>query len=424
MATYVFLDEKFAKELSLKTEKMPYFLKVFIIFCGSMPFFANAFTVDWSAQARMEAAFLEETPYFAFRSFFKPQVQVIDGLNLFIKTELAHFPSPGNTSFIKSQEEIQNKWVLFFGEPLLSFVSTKKGSFPRNFLKISQAYLTYENEFFKILMGKAPLHFGLGLTYLDREDFFSQWTSEISQMSLYLEFLNYYLKPQLILGSYNSLEDQIKGIVQGGVHLKQMKLEGFYQYALRSKKGQVEVLGEYKESSWDVQLSMSYLMEETDSKNFALAFEGRKSFFGEGDPQWEVKLGYASSDFYFPSNYNVGLLFRNRVFFSSSEESSFLRELFLENPKLKEVFESRKGISLHNEAYFSQQVHLHFLNNQLRVSSQVIGGMSFPEKRKNYEGNVQVLYQVKEDLQFRFQMAGGFENEWIYGVLGQAVVDF
>ena len=390
MATFVLLDE-FLICFSLKFKM---FLKSFIFFILTFPFFAFSSYVDWSGWMRAEGYYeqkLEEQSYYSnYHLVLKPRLHVIDGLKVFSRWDIGESEGlslPGNY-------DNQTGLVLFSSEGVGSY-------FTKPVLQLSQLYMNYETEFFKVLLGKAPRHFGMGITYSSSDSPFQHWTSVYSQALLYLKYFDFYIQPMAFLYHDFSMA------LQAGVSRDSWSVEGFYEYIF-NKRSFIEAFGKYEQDNWRAKGSFNYVIDNSD---LGVALEAEMDFVNPLPCTVALKGGGVFGELAFHPNYDVALLLWNRTLYQahSDQENSFLQI---------DELQINKGL------YFSPSLSFHFFNKALQVKPLLVLAHSYERKEFYYEFDLESLFHVSQKLFFLFKGGVLYDRDFFFGFLGQAAVSF
>lgn len=376
-------------------------LKYFaFLFLSVFSFSAWSLSFDWSGWSRVEA-YYQHTPkqnyYSSYHFVLEPDIQVIDGLNVTSRLELSALNE--KSLFSSSEFERQTGIVFIYGEDS----EQKELESTSLFLRFSQIYIDYQSEFFKVRLGRAPYHFGMGLSYSASQNPFQHWISTYNQAALYLKYSQFYLQPVLLYKG-----DSFLAIAQAGLLNENWKLEAFYRYDFEDNSF-TEFFAQYDHSRWQLKASASYEFGEGD--NVLWALEALTTIPAKVPFQLEIKTGGALGDLSFHPNYDVALLYWNRFISptTASETNTF------------NIAEGRvqKGI------YFSPRVLFSFMNDQFKFRPAVLVARDLESEKFNYELDLEGMYQLDES--FFFSLKGGalyLEKEFHLALLAQAAVSF
>ena len=412
----------------LACKQMPVAFKVLFSFTALVfSFGGKAVTVDWSGWSRGEVYYQGDVQFHGtFHLALKPTVQIMDGLMVSARLDTTHRkradeffkkshwltsdPEPqGGLFLLHSEKSPETEWSLF-----------------QHHVALSQFYITWQGEFVRLQLGKAPYHFGLGLTYSADTPVLAHWVSHVTWLSLYLKYNRFYLQPAVVVRE----EDRLSPLLTGGVAGESWKLEGLYRH---EKFHQVEFFGQYEKDFWDIKLSANYGFSETYP---SAALEAGVNLWFLFKPRLELKAGYASKNFYFHPNYNVGLFLWNYLMSSSScsagklgsVEKKSAESLVVENSTEKSDSNARPWIAdgcVNDVIYFAPRLVVSFLGESLKVAPQFVAGWQVSEERFDYEFNLGLEYNLETFLTLRAQGGVFYERKKTkFGFLAQAAVEF
>ena len=361
------------------------------------PSFALGLTMDWSGFTRGEFHLQKSNGnmYGEYHLVLQPKIQVIDRLSIVGSLEL--FPSYSQDLFLESLSSKRRVGVLFFHRPSLSGLDVSS-----LLLNVTQFYVNYESEFFRFRFGRAPYHFGLGITYNDGQDPSHYWFSVFNQLALYLEYSHFYFQPVLIQD-----QDKLVALVQAGIQSSQWKLEGFYRYD-RTTTRYVELYGEYLWKNWDAKASVSY--DFSNELSLGVAFEGGIKIATAIPSRLKVKAGVAQN-FSFHPNYEVAFLLWNHLIERANEQAT--QKVLLQD------------ISVSNLVYFNPFWEFALVKKTFDLTPSVTLGYELEERKTSYELDLKGRYLFSKN--FSVSVTGGLlykDKKSNYGVLGQAAVTF
>ena len=400
-----------------------------VLFCFGVFVFSfggKAVTVDWSGWSRGEVYYQGDVQFHGtFHLALKPTVQVMDGLRVSARLDAAHRERADEffkkSHWLTSDPEPQGGLFLLHSEksPKMDW-----SLFQHN-VALSQFYITWQGEFARFQLGKAPYHFGLGLTYSADTPVLAHWVSHVTWLSLYLKYSRFYLQPAVVVRE----EDRLSLLLAGGVTGESWKIEGLYRH---EKFHQVEFFGQYEKDFWDARLSLSYGFSEA---YLAAALEAGVNLWFLLKPRLELKAGYASNNFHFHPDYNVGLFLWNYLMSSSSCSAQKALQSVTAEPLTVSDSKGKKMDSddrlwladgcINSVIYFAPRLVFSFWEEDLKVAPQFVTGWQVSEERFDYELNLGVEYSLETFLTLRVQ--GGFVHErkkTNFGFLAQAAVEF
>lgn len=379
------------------------FQSFLLVFLSAFSLPSWSLTFDWSGWSRMEA-YYQHSPsknyYGNYHFVLNPDIQVLDGLNLVSRLDLKNF---GESSFAPSSYYRQSGLVFLYNDKDLKIASP--------FLSLSQIYIDYQNEFFKIRVGRAPYHFGMGLTYLASKDPLNHWISVYNQVSLYLEYSQFYLQPGFLQKEGNSF----LALLQAGIHLEALEASLLLQYDLK-ENSLAEAFGHYKKDNLEVKASASYAFK--DETHLLAAVEALVPIPSKIPVQVELKAGMALGDLLFHPGYNVALLLGNRAISAPKEP------LPGESSSPSTDFQVAEG-QIEDRFYFSPSLLFTFLGEDLKVRPLVVVARSFENPEWTYEGDLKAMYNWSENFFLSLTAGALYEKEELqWAVLGQAAVSF
>lgn len=377
----------------------------------------HALTIDWTGFARAEAYFgksPEKTAYGAYHLALKPELQIIDGLRVFGRLDL--HPKDANY-FREAPGFFRSAGGLFLGKSKSAAAGLSDSSL---FLEVSQFYLSYETEFFRLSIGRAPLDFGLGVTYSAERGPFERWLSLGDQLSLRLEREPFYLQPALVCQRCREGEGAAFALLQGGWKGAAWNLEGFYRHHFGGggsggQPGGAEVFGEYEGAKWDIQSSFSWLFQEEAAWGWAM--EGGMEIPIALSPRLEAKAGLASEGFSFHPGYDAALLFWNHYFAGGEGAGSG-------QAQTSKIFVEEGRIS--HGAYFAPRLVFSLLKEgSLELSPNAAARQSFQSKKFDYELGLQADWKIESRLFFGLQGGWLFQGKSsFFGLLAKAAAAF
>lgn len=374
------------------------FISFFLFFIFSSSAWSVSF--DWSGWTRLESYYQNSSDhnyYGSYHFILQPKIHVIDGLNIASRLDLSLLEQ---SHFAPSTTERQTGFVFIYGENSKS----KDIGYQSLFLTLSQIYMDYKTEFLKIRMGRAPYHFGLGVNYSASQDPFQHWISVYNQVGLYMEYAPFYFYPAIL----HSGEESTVGAAQIGLSSENWKVSALYQHDFK-KSSFVEVFGQYEQSGWEVQSSVSYAFQE--GTNMTLALEAIIPLPSSKIPtQLEIYSGGAFGNTIFHPNYNTALLFWNKQMIKN--DSSEIN-----------LFQISEG-QIQNAVYFSPRLLFSFMDDHLKVRPLFLLARDLNEKSFNYEFDLEWLYQLDKSLFLVLKGGALYTKKLHIALLAQAAVSF
>ena len=366
-------------------------------------FEAWSLSFDWSGFTRLEGYYQNSSDhnyYGDYHFVLQPKIHVVDGLSVIGRLDLN---SLGETLFSPSEAYRQTGLVLLYAENS----KRKELDFKALFFTLSQIYLDYETEFFKIRLGRAPYHFGMGVSYFASQNPFQHWVSVYDQLSVYLEYAPFYLQPSLFYQKENSA----LGVLQAGLLKEDWELKALVQYDFKDHS-LAELFGQYKKANWEIKSSVSYVFQE--EINMAFALEASAKIPATIPVRFEIKTGGAFGDFLFHPNYDLALLFGNRYI---TEQNN------LQNSD--SAFVQIAQGQVQNSIYLSPRLLFSVLNDNLKIRPLLLLARGLDSKKFDYEFDLEGIYQLDESL--FFSLKGGLfytEKEFLFALLAQTAVSF
>ena len=337
----------------------------------------------------------KDTDYYGSYNFvFNPKIHIKDGLMLKARLDLKLQGSPSPS-------------LPFYRQRGLILASSGKSNkekldWEALFLNPSQFYIDYEAELLTVRLGRAPYHFGLGTLYYASENPFLYWMSVYNQLSLYMEYARFYFQP-----SFLNDKETNRFLAQAGWLHEDWRLEAFYQYDFK-KDSLLQFYAQYEQPQWEIKSSFSYVLKE--ETNGAIAIEASTALPKFFPFKLELKAGGAFGDFLFHPNYNVALLFWNRLFPEAKEANAEL--------KIAEG-QVQKGL------YFSPRILFSFFNESLKVRPIIFLAHSLEKKDFHQELDLEALYRLGENLFFSVIGAALYsEKKSHFAFMAQAAVSF
>ena len=376
-------------------------LKILSLFSFLLFSFSSwSLSFDWSGFTRIEAYYQDpkvHKHYANYHFVLQPRIHVIDGLNILSRFELISFKE--KELFSSSPFYRQTGLMFIYGEGS----QQKDLEFSSPFLGISQLYFNYETDLFKLLLGRAPYHFGIGTSYSASQDPFQHWISVYNQATVYFEHSKFYFQPALLHQEIGSF----LGIAQAGILDTHWKVEALYQNDFKDSS-LLEVFAYYKHVNWEIKSSLTYVLEQ--EMNMALALEASVDIPSSFPLKLEVKAGGAVGGFAFHPNYNVALLLWNRDI-QDIEVSS------------EETFQVAQG-QIQNGIYFSPSLLLSFLNDNLKIRPLGLFSRDLKEKVFHYELDIEAMYRLDGSLFLSLKGGALYKKEFQLALLAQAAVSF
>ena len=385
--------------------KSPVF--IFISACLVLfSFVSPGVSLDWSGFSRLEAYYQHSSNYYGnYQLVLQPKIQVLDGLDITGRFYL-------NSLDLKTREEaikpLSSQGIQRQTGPVFIYNQFKQEDlFEYLFFNLSQFYLNYQDEFFKIRLGRAPYHFGMGLTYSASENPFHHWINVYNLAALHLELSSFYFQPAVLQEPAGQDRDKLSALAQAGAKGENWELALLYRY---NKIHFIEAFGEYKkEDKWEIKATGATHSNQGDQTNLLLALEAKMPFNLKIPFEVGLNTGGAFGDLSFHPNYNVALLFWNRWISPENKKDSF----YIAEGQIQQ------GL------YFSPQIVFSFFEEELKIRSLVLLARDLDNKTWSYELDLEGLYQLNKNFFLSLKGGGLYtDKNFYFALLAQAAVSF
>ena len=389
-----------------------------ILFCLFVSLFfsaAEAVNLSWSGSGRMEAFYQDEKNYYSSLYFaLNSEIHIIDSVSFHARFDIVGFEPKENAFWknILSQKRAsllsQSGFIFLYEED-----SDQNKTMPVPFILPALFYLDYEREFFKVRLGRAPYHFGLGTTYSAENSPFNLWMNAPDQISIYMEYQNFYLQPSFFHQIKDSSERELSALLQGGIEQQDWRLSLLYEYKLKKDEDSfIEIYGEYQQKNWKAKLSSSYIF--TESTNLSLAFEGGYFWPAVFPVDLELKAGGLIGSARFNPQYNLSLILQNR----------WMKKI--ESPRNTEAFKKYQiaGAQIQESVYVSPRLTFSFFEESLKLQPLFLLTGSLDGKKWTYEWDLFAKYKIYESFFLQLQGGALYEKKWVFALLAQAAVSF
>ncbi len=165
---------------------------------------ASSFAVDldWSGTYRVEANMIRNTrlggggdkEFFLHHLILKPKIIASDGLTIYGRLDLLNANAPFDNSQLGQSFGSGIGTSTPTSADNSNVLSHRQKSDP---VQVTQLYLNYIHEYGSLIVGRAPLHFGLGMTYNAGEGLFDHWLETRDLVAYKVVFGNISLTPML-----------------------------------------------------------------------------------------------------------------------------------------------------------------------------------------------------------------------------------
>lgn len=155
---------------------------------GLISLSANAVDLDWSGLYRIEGVSIKnselnggrEKAYALHHLILKPKIVAADGLTIHSRFDIFNYNNANDPIYNNSQ--IGQVFGHGIGssvtaptQPTSSNSNTFSNRQASETLEVTQLYLTWDQEFGSLIVGRAPVQFGLGMTYSAGNGLFDHW---------------------------------------------------------------------------------------------------------------------------------------------------------------------------------------------------------------------------------------------------------
>lgn len=334
---------------------------VLLLVSGLVGFSAHAVSIDWSGTYRFEYIDVKSTSLasavaqkaYALNSLtLSPKIIAVDGVNI-----IGQFNLLSNANYPGAQTG--QAWGLgHTGTDLNSNVATRQQG--GSSIEVRQLYLNLNQEYGALVVGRAPMHFGLGMTYSAGTGPFDHWGTthdiigykvlvgnlsmmpmfgkvydlniaqgaDVSDTMFHIEYNNpeteslfglLYSERKANQGqndvdrAFNNAAGGATGAVVSGFNMKQYNLvvgRGWESFKFKFEAGFMDGMSGFR---------VTGATDETKMNGYGVALE-MEFPRPESKWDWKVKMGVASGDnpntsnyegFQFNRNYDIGFLMFN-----------------------------------------------------------------------------------------------------------------
>nr|BFD60835.1 hypothetical protein CKG001_29420 [Bdellovibrio sp. CKG001]BFD68443.1 hypothetical protein HAGR004_34650 [Bdellovibrio sp. HAGR004] len=247
---------------------------------------AHAMSLDWSGGYRFEWTEVDRpslgTPterkaYGTNYLYLSPKVIAADGVNVVSRFDILNSQAYPNS-------QLGDIWGLNSGAPANS---NNQGSAD---VKVSQLYLTVNQEYGALIVGRSPFDFGLGMTYSSGKGMFDHWYDTRDVVAYKIVVGDWFFMPSVG-------RKQSTGFGQGG----SVTTMGFQlQYESEENKS---LLGIYQETTKGVKEALNYSADQIaayggDSVNSNMNVQRTNFVLGRGFDSFDFKFeaGFQSGE--------------------------------------------------------------------------------------------------------------------------------
>lgn len=456
--------------------------------------FAAASTLDWSGGYRIEGVSINSTTlaspangksYLLQHMHLSPKIVVQDGVEIVSRFELLN-----NTQYPNSQagqllgSTVDNNFPNSGYAENSSTMSENQG---QSSVQISQAYLHLQQEYGSLIVGRAPIHFGLGIAHNSGMGAFDHWLGVEDQVTYRIHIGNATLTP-MIGRPYQASPGQGASITDQAISLEYTSSDSsatagvFYENrasgqvandtptALAAKFTPASILGGFSNKTvnvyfakdWgtvDFKIEAGFLQGNTGLFN-SLGQEVHLSGYGiatelsipNQDSKWYYKLrtGIASGDdpnsgdyegYTFNRNYDVAfLMFNHRLGQADFFKTNPFKSSLSSSQSLADTLDDEY---ISNAFYLSPQFIYRYsdkteLKNTLTAATILVDPISGAGTDKNvgFEYDFDVVYKPSDRIQWITTVgvilpgamwkggSSGYGNDLDYGLSTKAAINF
>ena len=455
---------------------------------------AEAADLDWTGVYRIEGYHIvnsevsgddREKDYGLHHLVLKPKIVAGDGITIYGRFDLFN---SANASYTNSQ------MGQFFGSGIGAAATSTNdsdaisGRQKSESLEITQLYITYVQEQGAFIAGRAPLHFGLGLTHNAGNGLFDHWFDSRDLVGYKMMIGNLYFLPMVAKvdeDDLNRSDDVTDYMIQIQYENPETDLEMgiFYQSRKANDSGNDAPMGTAPGEPFggaaigrkklDLQTTNLYAVRDKERMRFGLeasiqggktgvqpAAGGNTSVSGfavatefeyrpeNSKSRYGFKAGIASGDdpttddkyegYLFDKNYDVAFLMFNHPL----GQADFLRTGLAGSGAGTVPINSADTETISNAIYFAPYVHYMWKQNW-EVRTTLIAGFLNQDpilnvevdKDLGYELDVELSYSPKEGVVWAtelgllfpgkvFEGGGSFDAEFGYGLSTKAAISF
>ena len=358
-----------------------------------------------------------------------PEIHITDGLGINLRADfLSDKPQRGQKTPPGINSQGGNLFV--YGED-----SQHKplGWEPYFLPYVSQFYISWQEEFFKVRLGRAPYHFGMGLDYSATENPFQRWISVYNQALVYLKYDPFYLQPALMFEG-----DALLGLIQAGLQREKWEAEALFRYDFDQKAPFVSGFGRYERETWEIKASAGYLFEGSNNINGALAWG--MDIPADFSVRVGLSAGGALGNLKLHPNHNPALILWNRFMEAPDKPTGALPPGHASQPSsLKPAPEEGQTAEvsklfykplapvarLSKGAYARAHAQFSFWQDSFKIKPMAVLARDFEKDQFNYELDLEGIYKIEENLFFSLQAGLLFHKKDLHlALLAQTSASF
>ncbi len=437
-----------------------------IVILLSTGLIANA-DLEWSGVYRFEAMTFDKTSflddgskkeYATHHLVLKPKITVADGFEVNARfdalngaTDQTVHPNNQIGSSLGSSPSNNDQYY-----------SSRAGNAGADTVEITQAYLTYNHNFGALIVGRAPVHFGLGMTFDAGDGLFDHWYDTRDMVGYKVHFGNMFIFPmygKVNEGPIGQSSSDMEDLMLQAEYLNpdtDMRI-GFFISEKKSKAGEHDFSDQFggatiynRNSKLKLRTMNFYLKKEMERFKYAFEFSylsgdtgltlggkdvGIQGFGAAAELDYAMpdhsmdiglKFGYASGDdkttldeveaYIFNRNYDVGMLLMNHPVGDKDllGVQSFVRKGF--NSSLPGANDSRLDDydveAISNVMYFAPHMKYH-LNDKWKLGATFVTAFLLEDaenlidmdKSLGYELDLSIEYQPIERVNLLLEAA-------------------
>lgn len=442
---------------------------------------ASAMTIDWKGTYRFEWTQVDRPslskPY-GTKSYglnylsLSPKIIATDGVNI-----ISRFDVLANQDPTYRNAQFGQLWGQGWPAGDQAQLNTTSQSQRSSELLVSQLYLNVNQEYGALVLGRAPIEFGLGMTHNAGNGAFDHWSDTMDMVGYKFIVDNFFFMP--ILGrSYDANVAQGNTVQDMILHLQYESKEsgsmiGVMQQSRKASPGANDAPN-VASGDFGVQTTSFILGREWESFAFKLEAGFNSGHFGtsatnqeiktngygiaaelhfpvkESKWDWNLRMGMATGDdantagtfegYQFDRNYDVAMLmFNHRLGGADFLGTDAFKETNVANHS---VSTSMDDEFISNAVYLSPRVTYAWndrfdLNNTLtyaQLAANATGTTNF-SKDLGFEWDIELVYKPTDRVRWvnqlgvlvpgaAFKNGGALDNETTYGFSSKAAISF
>ena len=221
---------------------------------GFVSFSAAAVDMDWSGLYRIEGNFIKnseldggrEKAYGLHHLILKPKIVAADGLTIHSRFDIFNISNSNDPIYNNSQmgQVFGHGVGATVGtgvQPTSGNSNTFSNKQQAETLEVTQLYLTWDQEFGSMIVGRAPVQFGLGMTYSAGNGLFDHWYDTRDLVGYKIVMGNLYLLPMYAKvneGSLNrGVDDMSEYLIQAQYDNPETDISMGVMYTVRTSAG-------------------------------------------------------------------------------------------------------------------------------------------------------------------------------------------